>query len=434
MLASINQGITDTIFFIDGSIEKGLSKLPLDTDGYRQVVILRAVNGSIPHYFTLYIENSNNLRSCILMDASNCNEHFPSILEKLNLRFDEIIAVVGNNKLRKIQNDTKSCMLFALDHALTLASSENPIQDFLTIQTKINNIHKLDQYKISGEIEEDQVSAIKKSGVISFDHTSKLSVIQWIDLPFKYVKHMQTVSGIGAYIEHNHGKCSAEEMAQHARTSVRKLNVFDPSGRLINYSLHDFSTSLMEGIVRFIKENDFQYLLLHVLKASVQMQQIFEGMSEFFSHIPRKQHVQIYNFLFKGEAISERDINSIVSKINLIGVNDLVIDLIRKDKLNFISILTHPRMQFILNSRNLLSLLDQDLISEPALNYIRSESQLKQLESEDLMQAILTEELTFETFIREKAFDLMKFRTKKDCVESTEADEDSSALGLSSFF
>jgi hypothetical protein len=433
MLASINQESAETIFFIDGSIGKGLSKLPLNLEGYKQVVILRSVNGSIPHYFTIYIENSNNVRTCVLMDASNCNEHFPSILEKLNFLFDEIIAVVGNNKLRKIQNDTKSCMLFALDHALTLSSSENPIQDFLAIKTKINNIHQLDQYNISGEIEEDQVSAIKKSGVISLDHSSKLSVIQWIDLPFKYVKHMQTVSGIGFYIEHHRGKCSAEEMVQHEITSVRKVNVFDPSGRSINCSLHDFSASLMHGIVKFIKEKDFKYLLSHVLGASVKMEQIFEVISGVFSDISHKQNVQIYNFLFKGEGIPGRDIDSIVNKIKSINDSDLVVDLIRKDKLSFINILTHPRMQLILCNRNLLSLLDKDLISESALSYIRSESQLKQLESEDLMLAILTEGLTFDAFVREKAFDLMKFREKKYCVESTENDEDSSVLGLANF-
>jgi|GEM_PF-2160825 hypothetical protein len=397
---------------IDGGFEKALAEAVARPHDFQEILILRALSDSIPHYFTLFVEKRNEQCRAILMDASNCREHFASILKKMSEHFDACLVAVGCSQLRKIQIDTKSCMLFAYEHALLLSQSFDPFEDFLEIQSKIDGSSSLEHYAVQHDLDEEQEEGIRKS--CEFDGIQeRLHLMQWVDMPFAYVRHMQTVTGMGCYIKHQKGAPNGVSMLKHKSECVRRGQLFD-SPRLLNHSLVDYSCEVEEQVTDFLSKCVNDQLLIELLGFDQEMPILIEKFNCIFSYIPKEQYVSVYRFLFSESPLRKKEIARITKKLAAIIDNDKVVKMIEDNQLNLLNLITHSRFSAIVGSKNLLTLLSGGYISESQLSFIRSQRQVEQLESDDVFIAIKNGELDFETFAKAKSFDLSVFRFNKE--------------------
>ncbi len=405
MLMIKNEEQQHHIRLIDGSFNSALVNLGASSGDYQQVLILRALNASIPHYFTLWVERKAGISQCILLDASNCHEHFSAILEKLHPHFNNVLVAIGDEKLHKIQRDTKSCFLFAFEHARLLASCDTPWAEFSDIQHILNSTSVLNDWVNDKKIDEKQAQDIKKSDI--FSSSSHLSIMRWVDMPFEYVKHMQTVSGIDYYIQHN--TSDAVAMTFHKANFVRLKTslMVVPS----NCSLIDWTLEIQDKLEGFINETneDVLFETMHVLP---DIERLLEMLADLIENISIKQCIEIYRFIFSENPLSKKEIDRLIHKIACIQFNERILDLIKADRLNFLNLISHPKFNILIASNALLTLLENGKIASNDLGYIRSQRQLLELDSSELFTAIQDSKLAFSTYAKAKDFNLAAYLGK----------------------
>lgn len=389
------------IELIDGSFARELTQMQ-EEEVYSKVLILRTIHASIPHYFVLYAEKKEGSARCILLDASNCAEHFGATLTRLKDFFSSVLVVVGDNQLRKIQNDTKSCPFFAMEHALLLAKTKDPFADFAPLRKNINSILMLEELKLRGEIEETQVTGIQHAEILS-NAAVTLSFVRWVQVRFEYVMHMQTVSGLDYYIREN--RENAERMLRHKDRSVQPRD-FLGTRRLVNFSLIHRSREIQGLIMRMSDATDIT-ALLHV---HFQMHEVLQKLGVIFDSIPSQQYNPIYRFLFPDMPLPQKLINKICENLQILSESAQALELIQANKLDLITLLSHPKMLAIINSPVLLELIDEGIVNSTSLGIIRSRSQLEQLDSSELLVAIRSKEVSFETVMRKRGFNLSQYR------------------------
>jgi hypothetical protein len=424
MLKALPASQTHHIRLVDGGFEKAIAQIRTLPGNHREVLILRAVNASIPHYFTLFIEKNEDRMQCILLDASNCQEHFASILKKLAAHFEHILVAVGHQQLRKLQNDTKSCILFAFEHAVLLSQAENPFAMFEGIP--ITDLPMLEKHSTTYQLDEEQVAGIKKTEILD-DCLTSLHLIRWVDMPFHYVKHMQTVTGIDHYISESCIATNRESMVQHKPIHVRRRTLLD-STRVSNCSLLDRSIEIESSIKNFLAESTDDLQLLKITGVAQEMRPLLEALSIIFDRIPAGQYIEIYHFLFSDQPLSKKEILQLNEKVKMLSNHEQALKVIENNQLKLLNLVSHPRFKAVISSGSLLTLLEKGLIQDSQLSYIRSEKQLQQLNSQELLAAIANQEVSFGDFVQTKDFDLAEYKSLKENVRPAD-DESCTYLG-----